>query len=116
VAAWLIRWDTAIEMVFHQITCDEGEAERAAMAKLLEQAASVPQRQALLSSMAYSITMQSIKEGQGEVLLGPRHGHMILVIHVEGDAELMFRHPRDDEEVAFPLQPGDAFCISDSYR
>ena len=109
-------------MILEQVGKDEGLDERAKLENVLAEATTVEQRKRVLYSMLGSMTMLSYStEDLPEELLGPKHGHMVMVVNIHGDGDLVFRRHGEQEmhpggKHSFPVSSGDVYCFTGDFR
>ena len=126
-------WDTGVIMMGEQIRKDEGIKEKLKCEQLLAQAATVEKRKRVLLSLLGSAHLRSYHHQEEQPpYLGPRHGHLLMILNIHGNGELVFtrvgaeqeaaalgqhRPIEDAEEVLrMPLRSGDVFCYTGDYR
>jgi hypothetical protein len=128
-------WDTGVIMMGEQIRKDEGIKEKIKCEQLLQQATTVEKRKRVLLSLMGSAHLRSYHhQEEQEPYLGPRHGHLLMILNIHGNGELVFtrvapeqeaaaladpaQRPIEDAEEALrmPLRSGDVFCYTGDYR
>ncbi len=128
-------WDTGVIMMGEQIRKDEGIKEKLKCEQLLAQAATVEKRKRVLLSLLGSAHLRSYHHQEEQPQhLGPRHGHLLMILNIHGNGELVFTRVSPEQEAAalgagpgavvegaeevlrMPLRSGDVFCYTGDYR
>lgn len=90
-------WEVAVIMFCEEVRREEGAQERGRLEAYLKEAGkSLARRRAVMTSLIGSVHLRSYDQAETQVgRLGPRYGHLMMVLNIHGNGELVFRRVRE---------------------